>query len=187
VLAATNRDLKQMTTEGKFRQDLYFRVHVFPIHLPPLRERGGDIEHLAADVFRRFARRLGKRIGPLNDECFKRLRGYEWPGNVRELQNVIERAIILTSGPELQLERAMAGFTASPLAGSRAAVPAIDHNIRVLTARELEEFERSNIIRALESCGWRISGESGAARMMGIPPTTLGSRMKALEIRRAAA
>ena len=187
VLAATNRDLKQMTAEGKFREDLYFRLHVFPIHIPPLRERGGDVEHLAAAFVRRFVRRLGKRIGPLNDEHFKRLRSYDWPGNVRELQNVIERAIILTSGPELQLERAMAGFTTSPLAGTRAAVPAAEDTIRVLTARELEEFERSNIIRALESCGWRISGESGAARLLGIPPTTLSSRMKVLKIRRPAA
>ncbi len=187
VLAATNRDLKQMTAEGKFREDLYFRLHVFPIHIPPLRERGGDVEHLAAAFVRRFVRRLGKRIGPLNDEHFKRLRSYDWPGNVRELQNVIERAIILTSGPELQLERAMAGFTTSPLAGTRAAVPAAEDPIRVLTARELEEFERSNILRALESCGWRIAGESGAARLLGIPPTTLSSRMKVLEIRRPAA
>ncbi len=187
VLAATHRDLKQMTAEGKFREDLYFRLHVFPIHIPPLRERGGDVEPLAAAFVGRFVRRLGKRIGPLNDEHFKRLRSYDWPGNVRELQNVIERAIILSSGPELQLERAMAGFTASPLAGTRAAVPTAEDTIRVLTARELEEFERSNIIRALGSCGWRISGESGAARLLGIPPTTLSSRMKVLKIRRPAA
>jgi formate hydrogenlyase transcriptional activator len=187
VLAATHRDLKKMSAEGRFREDLYFRLHVFPIHIPALRERGGDVEQLAAAFVKRFVRRLGKRIGPLSDEHFKRLRSYDWPGNVRELQNVIERAIILTSGPELQLERAMAGFTTSPLLGSRAAAPTADDNIRVLTARELEEFERSNIVRALESCGWRIAGESGAARLLGIPPTTLSSRMKALEIRRAAA
>jgi len=160
---------------------------VFPIHIPALRERGGDVEHLAAAFVRRFVRRGGKRIGPLNEEHFKRLRSYDWPGNVRELQNVIERAIILTSGPDLQLERAMAGFTTSPLAGSLTAAPAAEDNIRVLTARELEEFERSNIMRALKTCGWRIAGESGAARLLGIPPTTLSSRMKVLEIRRAAA
>jgi formate hydrogenlyase transcriptional activator len=187
VLAATHRDLKRMSAEGKFREDLYFRLHVFPIHIPALRERGGDVEHLAAAFVRRFVRRLGKRIGPLNEEHFKRLRSYDWPGNVRELQNVIERAIILTSGPDLQLERAMAGFTTSPLAGSLTAAPAAEDNIRVLTARELEEFERSNIMRALKTCGWRIAGESGAARLLGIPPTTLSSRMKVLEIRRAAA
>jgi PAS domain S-box-containing protein len=184
VVAATNRDLKQMTAEGKFREDLYFRLHVFPIQIPPLRERGGDVEHLAAAFVRRFARRLGKRIGPLNGEHFARLRSYDWPGNVRELQNVIERAIILTSGPDLQLERAMAGFTTSPLAATSAPVPLAEATIRVLTARELEEFERSNIMRALGACGWRISGENGAARLLGIPPTTLGSRMKVLKIQR---
>jgi formate hydrogenlyase transcriptional activator len=184
VLAATNRDLKQMAAEGKFREDLYFRLHVFPIHIPPLRERGGDVEHLAAAFVRRLVRRLGKRIGPLNDEHLKRLRSYDWPGNVRELQNVIERAIILTSGSELQLERAMAGFTTSPMSAAKATAPAAADNIRVLTTRELEEFERSNILRALAACGWRISGESGAARLLGLPPTTLSSRMKALSIKR---
>ncbi len=187
VLAATHRDLRQMAAEGKFREDLYFRLHVFPIHIPPLRERGGDIEQLAAAFSRRFVRRLGKRIGPLTDAHARLLRSYDWPGNVRELQNVIERAIILTSGPELQLERALAGFTASPVAPAKTVAPAPEATIRVLTTRELEDFERSNIIRALESCSWRISGESGAARLLGIPPTTLGSRMKVLNIRRPAA
>jgi formate hydrogenlyase transcriptional activator len=187
VLAATNRDLRQMTAEGKFREDLYFRLHVFPIHIPPLRERDGDIEHLAAAFARRFMRRLGKRIGELTGDHIRLLRSYDWPGNVRELQNVIERAIILTSGPELQLQRAMAGFTASPVAGARPVAPATEANVRVLTTRELEDFERSNLIRALESCGWRISGDNGAARLLGIPATTLGSRMKVLKLRRPAA
>jgi transcriptional regulator with GAF, ATPase, and Fis domain len=151
-----------------------------------LRERGGDIEHLALTFLKRFVRRLGKRIGPLNDGQFKLLRSYDWPGNVRELQNVIERAIILTSGSELQLERAMAGFTTSPLAGTRASTAPGADTIRVSTARELEEFERSNILRALGACGWRISGENGAARLLGVPPTTLSSRMKVLKIPRPA-
>jgi formate hydrogenlyase transcriptional activator len=186
-VAATNRDLKQMTAEGKFREDLFFRLNVFPIRLPPLRERGRDVEHLAAAFAKRLVRRLGKRIGPLTEAHLMRLRSYDWPGNVRELQNVIERAIILSSGIELQLERAMAGFTASPVGSAKTAVPAPQDNIRVLTTQELQEFERLNIIRALESCGWRIAGEAGAARLLGIPPTTLGSRMKALKIMRRAA
>jgi PAS domain S-box-containing protein len=187
VLAATNRDLKRMTAEGRFREDLYFRLNVFPIHLPPLRERGADVEHLAAAFVKRLVRRLGKRVEPLTEGQLRRLRSYDWPGNVRELQNVIERAIILTSGAELQLDRAMAGFTASPVAEAKALVPAEPDNIRVLTTQELEEFERLNIIRALESCRWRIAGESGAARLLGLPPTTLGSRMKTLKISRPAA
>ena len=112
VVAATNRDLKRMCADGKFREDLYFRLHVFPIHIPPLRDRGRDVEQLASAFIQRFARRMGKRIYPLADDQFKRLRSYDWPGNVRELQNVIERAIILSSGSQLQLERAMSGSAA---------------------------------------------------------------------------
>jgi transcriptional regulator with GAF, ATPase, and Fis domain len=103
VIAATNRDLKQMAAEGKFREDLYFRLHVFPIHIPPLRERGRDIEQLAAAFAQRFGRRMGKRIGPLSAEQLQLLRAYDWPGNVRELQNVIERAILLSPGDALTL------------------------------------------------------------------------------------
>jgi len=181
VVAATNRDLKQMAAAGKFREDLYFRLNVFPIHIPALRERGRDVEQLATTFAQRFARRMGKRINPLTDEQVKQLRSYDWPGNVRELQNVIERAIILTSGSELQLERAMSGFSSA----AAAAVEAVADSNRVLTARELEQLERANILRALDSCRWRISGESGAARLLGIPPTTLSSRMKALQIQKS--
>lgn len=182
VIAATHRDLKKMSAEGKFREDLYFRLHVFPIHIPALRERGKDVELLADAFAKRFARRMGRRISPLDENQLRLLRGYEWPGNVRELQNVIERAIILTSGGELELERAMAGFTSSPAV--KAVDSALGNATRVLTVREMEDLERSNFIRALDSCGWRISGESGAARLLGIPATTLSSRMKVLKIQR---
>ena len=181
VIAATNRDLKQMAAEGKFREDLYFRLHVFPIHIPPLRERGRDVEHLAAAFTQRFGRRMGKRIAPLSAEQLQLLRTYDWPGNVRELQNVIERAIILASGSELPLERALSGCRAAdaPSASSLTGPPD-----RVLTAREREALEESNIRKALLACGGKVSGENGAARLLGIPPTTLGSRMKALGLER---
>jgi transcriptional regulator with GAF, ATPase, and Fis domain len=181
VLAATNRDLKQMAAEGKFREDLYFRLHVFPIHIPPLRERGRDIEHLAAAFTQRFSRRIGKRIGALTAEQLQALRAYDWPGNIRELQNVVERAIILASGAELPLARAMSGCRApdAPQAASHTQSPD-----RVLTAREMEALEAGNIRKALAACGGRVSGENGAARLLGIPPTTLGSRMKALGLHR---
>lgn len=183
IVAATNRDLQQMVAEGTFREDLYFRLNVFPIHLPALRERGRDVELLATAFAQRLARRLGRHILPLNDEQLRRLRGYDWPGNVRELQNVIERAIILTARGELQLERAMRGFaTPAPVPGAAAPVNAD----RVLTAREMEELECNNIRRALACCGGKISGDTGAARLLGIPPTTLNSRMKALHIRKPA-
>jgi PAS domain S-box-containing protein len=181
VVAATNRNLKQMCAEGKFREDLYFRLNVFPILIPPLRERGRDVDHLAAAFIQRFARRMGKRLNSLNDDQLKRLRSYDWPGNVRELQNVIERAIILTSGNQLELERAMSGIGAPATIG---APTAPTQSPRVLTVRELEELERANIERALESCGGKVSGENGAARLLGVPATTLNSRMKVLGIQR---
>jgi PAS domain S-box-containing protein len=182
VVAATNRDLKQMVAERKLREDLYFRLNVFPIQLPALRERGKDVELLAATFAQRFSRRLGRPIQPLSDEHLRWLRSYDWPGNVRELQNVIERAMILTSGPELQLARAMGGFTPS----APGAIPSSSagNADRILTARELETFERENIQRALTCCGGKISGDNGAARLLGVPPTTLNSRMKALKIQR---
>ena len=185
LVTATNRDLKQMTAQGRFREDLYFRLNVFPIRIPALRERGRDVEQLAIAFAQRFARRMGKHVGPLTDDQLKRLRGYDWPGNVRELQNVIERAIILTASGELQLDRAMSGFTPAVSGPSPASAPDADSD-RILTARELEEVERANIVRALESCRWRISGENGAARLLGIPPSTLSSRMKTLKVERQA-
>jgi len=181
VVAATHRDLKRMCADGKFREDLYFRLHVFPIHIPPLRDRGRDVEHLATSFIQRFARRMGKRIHPLTDDQLKRLRSYDWPGNVRELQNVIERAIIFTSGNQLELERAMTGAATTAPATSAAST---DQSNRIFTVHEMEDLERANIIRALESCGGKVSGESGAARLLGIPATTLNSRMKALKIER---
>ena len=186
IVAATHRDLKQMAMDGAFREDLYFRLNVFPIRIPPLRERGRDVELLAGAFVQRFARRMGQRVHPLADDQLKLLRGYDWPGNVRELQNVIERAVILTSAGELQLERAMAGFTAVSVHPTASSAPDATGADRVLTMRELEEMERANILRALESCHWRISGESGAARLLGIPPSTLSSRMKTLKIQRSA-
>ncbi|MGE3310101.1 MAG: sigma 54-interacting transcriptional regulator [Limisphaerales bacterium] len=188
VIAASHRNLKQMVGEGRFREDLFFRLNVFPIRIPPLRERGRDVELLASEFVRRFARRMGRRIGPLDDSHLGLLRGYDWPGNVRELQNVIERAVILSSGSELQLQRAMAGFTAAPTPAPSLSGAAPDPSgERVLTAEELQELERANLLRALESCGWRVSGEGGAARLIGVPASTLSSRMKTLGVRRSPA
>lgn len=185
VIAATNRNLREMVSAGEFREDLYFRLNVFPIHLPPLRERGRDIAQLASLFTEKLARRLGKRIAPLDDGQIERLRAYAWPGNVRELQNVIERAIILASGRRPEIERAFDGT--SPHGASRPEEPPPPQPgpERILTAAEMEELERSNLLRALEATAWKVSGENGAARLLGVPPTTLTSRMKALGLRRS--
>jgi len=181
VIAATNRDLQACVQDGKFREDLYYRLNVFPIRLPPLRERRDDIGLLAAAFARKLAQRMGRTLEPLSGDCIRRLQAYNWPGNVRELQNIIERAVITSRDGRLDLDRAlpesMHAMAAAPATGDGA-------NRRVRTIKELEELERQNIIAALESAEWKVAGESGAARLLGVKPTTLSSRMKALGIER---
>jgi transcriptional regulator with GAF, ATPase, and Fis domain len=181
VLAATNRDLEKFVRDGKFREDLYYRLNVFPIQLPPLRERRADIGVLAAAFAEKFARRMGRSLEPLSDECLRRLEAYGWPGNVRELQNIIERAVITSRDGRLNLDRALpesVNAMAAVLADDGAAIK------RVRTAKELEELERNNIIAALEASECKVAGENGAAQLLGVKPTTLSSRMKALGIER---
>ncbi|HET6674628.1 MAG TPA: sigma 54-interacting transcriptional regulator [Nitrospiraceae bacterium] len=183
VLAATNRDLLAATRQGHFRQDLYYRLNVFPIHLPPLRERGDDIAELAASFARRFAKQLGRSIAPLTADGIRRLKAYPWPGNVRELENVIERAVITACDGRLNLDRAL------PEAQAPDAISTEDSqttNGRIRTAKELEELERANILRALHSADWRVAGDKGAARLLGMNASTLSSRMKALGISKPA-
>jgi transcriptional regulator with GAF, ATPase, and Fis domain len=181
VIAATNRDLGAMAREGKYREDLFYRLNVFPLRAPPLRERGGDVALIARAFVDRYSRRMGRRLDPLHPDDFRRLQEYPWPGNVRELQNVIERAIILSPGTRLDLSRAMPASAApAPLPRAEAAAD----TERILTVKDLEALERANIERALTSCGGKISGEKGAASRLGLPPSTLTSRMKALGIQR---
>jgi PAS domain S-box-containing protein len=181
VIAATNRDLQACVQDGKFREDLYYRLNVFPIRLPPLRERRDDIGLLATALARKLAQRMGRTLEPLSGDCIRRLQAYSWPGNVRELQNIIERAVITSRDGRLDLDRAlpesMHAMAAAPATGDGA-------NRRVHTVKEFEELERQNIIAALESAEWKVAGESGAARLLGVKPTTLSSRMKALGIER---
>jgi PAS domain S-box-containing protein len=182
VITATNRDLKQYVREGRFRDDLYYRLNVFPIELPPLRNRGDDVILLASAFAANFAQRIGRSVKPLSDECRARLKNYSWPGNVRELQNVIERAVITSRDGVLNLARALP----EPLehrAGIHA--PAVSQFVeRVLQIRELQELERHNILRAMEKTGWRVAGNDGAAKLLGINPSTLNSRIRALGIQR---
>jgi len=181
VIAATNRDLAREVAEGRFRQDLYYRLNVFPIHVPPLRERGEDVVTLASAFARRVARKLGCASQPLEADAIARLKAYSWPGNVRELQNVIERALVGSSDGRLDLDRVLPGVLAP--------APAVSGDAdlrsgRILTDNELKEQERANLLRALEETGWRISGPAGAAQRLGIKPSTLTSRLKALKIRK---
>ena len=181
VVAATNRDLFRSISEGKFREDLYYRLCVFPITLPPLRERSDDVVLLAEEFAGQFARRMGRSIEPLSPTMAARLKAYSWPGNVRELQNVIERAIITSRDGRLNLDRALPATGASEPLERGEGIGA--HN-EVLTVEELAEIERKNLRRALERAAWRVSGEAGAARLLGMAPSTLTSRMKALGLRR---
>ncbi len=179
IIAATNRDLSREVEEGRFRADLYYRLNIFPVHVPPLRERTGDIPMLADALLAKLRARFGRPFAPLSEACLDRLRAYPWPGNVRELENVLERAAILARGNELNID-------AGPLPAPSAAgcLQTGDARDVVLTAEELRQLEKRNLVRALESCSWRVSGPSGAARLLGMPPSTLTSRMKALGLQR---
>jgi PAS domain S-box-containing protein len=178
VVAATNRELHRAVQEGKFREDLYYRLAVFPVTLPPLRERGDDVALLAAEFARQFAARLGRRIEPLTPEMTARLAAYSWPGNVRELQNVIERAVITARDGRLNLDRALPPTAAPEPAGGNGGGPGL------LRAEDLARIERDNIVRALERTNWQVAGDSGAAHLLGVAPSTLSSRMKALGVTR---
>jgi transcriptional regulator with GAF, ATPase, and Fis domain len=180
VIAATNRDLKQAIADGRFREDLYYRLNVFPVVVPPLRERGDDIVVLAETFADSLAKEIGRSLQPFSPDDVARLKAYRWPGNVRELRNVIERAVITAVDGRMCL----AGLieTAPPI---DAPVASDSHeNGHVLTVDEFRGFERANIIRALEQCDWKVSGAQGAAALMKIAPSNLFSRIKALKIER---
>jgi formate hydrogenlyase transcriptional activator len=173
VIAATNRDLEKEIREEKYRMDLYFRLNVFPVELPPLRERKGDIELLAHHFVTKYAQKSGKSIQGVSSRALEALRTYPWPGNVRELENIIERGIILNQGPELEAGE----WLPKPLAFS---LP----SSRITT---LEDREREHILKALQHTGWKVSGNGGAAMLLGLKPTTLEARMKKLGIHRPTA
>jgi len=180
VIAATNRDLDKLMGEGRFRVDLYFRLNVFPIRIPPLRDRRDDIPLLADHFLERFSKKLDRHFTPLSGQDRCRLEAYDWPGNVRELQNVIERAVIVSTGTRLDLDRAFPQGSDEPAPAPRPTEG------KICTAAEMQALERRNMVLALESTGWQISGKKGAAHLLGLKPTTLSSRIKALGIRRPA-
>jgi len=173
VIAATHRDLPAMVQAGEFRQDLYYRLNVFPIIVPPLRDRPEDLPLLIHHLVARYAARLGKVIDTVPDAVLTRLAAYPWPGNVRELANVIERSVVITPGPVLQLAEWATGQH-QPVAGAPA--PAGP------SPRALLEVEREHILQTLERTRWKVSGPGGAAEILGLKPTTLEARMKRLGI-----
>ncbi len=182
VIAATNRDLSLAVQQGTFRPDLYYRLSVFPISIPPVRERGDDIGLLADHFIEKYAAQMGKQIAPLDPDLLDRLKKYHWPGNVRELQNVIERGVITAHHGYVNLDYALPQ-TLSDTEKPGAAIGARQKQ-KVLTATQMQELERSNIHYALQQCQWKVAGKDGAAQLLGLPASTLQSRMKAMGIER---
>jgi transcriptional regulator with GAF, ATPase, and Fis domain len=176
VISATNRKLREESDAGRFRQDLYYRLSVFPIEIPPLRNRIEDIPLLAEQFLERLARKLGHRRLRLTLANVQQLQNYSWPGNVRELQHVLERATIGASDGKLRIELAKDSpkKTGQP--------PASSATERILTESEMREFEAQNIRLALKASKGKIYGPDGAAAQLGIKPTTLASRIKALGV-----
>ena len=172
LVAATHRDLAKMVAEGRFREDLFYRLNVFPLVLPPLREREGDIPRLVRHFTQQFARRMGRRIETIPSAVMDTLVRYPWPGNVRELQNVIERAVILSPGPSLQVPPG----DLQP-ATTQAAEP-------TAAAVTLADAEREHIVAALHETGWVVGGPKGAAARLGMKRSALYWKIKKLGISR---
>jgi transcriptional regulator with GAF, ATPase, and Fis domain len=179
VLAASNRDLLDEAEAGRFRSDLYYRLNVFPIEVPPLRKRTEDIAVLAAHFLREAAARLGVEEHSLTAANVRALQTYHWPGNVRELRNVIERAVITAGEGRLRLEPLL-----PPDPGDTRQPQVQGDDLEVMPEGEMARFQRANIRRALERTGGKVYGENGAAELLGIKPTTLASRMKKMGIER---
>ena len=180
VIAATNRNLEREIVDGKFREDLFYRLSVFPVEVPPLRDRGDDVIQLAQDFLEETCKDFGREPMTLTRGQANKLRRYDWPGNVRELKNVIERAVILSPGNVLRLEASM------PAEESVSPLPVVESpaDVTFMTEKEMREFQKSNLIAALKQADWRVSGPDGAAELLGIKPTTLADRIRTLGIRK---
>lgn len=166
VIAASNRDIRKAVAEGRFRDDLFYRLNVFPISVPSLRERQEDIPLLANAFIEELSKSIGKSIDSISRASIKALQQYDWPGNIRELRNEIERAIILSDGPTLKVE----------LSSQKGGLPHHD--------RSIANVDSEHIRRVLDSTHWRVRGRGGAAEILGLKPTTLESRMAKLGLHR---
>jgi transcriptional regulator with GAF, ATPase, and Fis domain len=173
IIAATNRDLEQEVAAGRFREDLYFRLNVFPIESVALRERPEDVALLASHFLASACRRFGRDDLRLSQADVQRLQAYDWPGNVRELQNVMERAVIISRDGQLRLELPDAEpARTSPMPATAPAQPGL------LTEQERRQRDRQAILRALQATGGKVFGPGGAAELLGVKPSTLASRIK---------
>jgi formate hydrogenlyase transcriptional activator len=169
ILATTNRNLEEEVHKGRFRPDLFYRLNIFPLTIPPLRQRKDDIPLLVKAFTERIAKKLGKEFTSIHQDTMKALQDYHWPGNIRELENLIERAVILCPGPVLRLADRLENLACS-------SPPRL---------RTLEETEREQILQTLSETRWRINGKNGAAEILGLHPSTLRARMHKLGIRRS--
>jgi len=174
IIAATNRNLKEMVARGEFRADLYYRLKVFPITIPPLRDRPEDVPALILHYLRKYSQRMRKSIASISPAAMEVLTKYPWPGNVRELQHFIERCVVLTTGSILQVPLKELEEVIRKGKGTRAPAP----------ARTMEEIEREAILEALRATNWVVGGPQGAAARLGVKRTTLASRIERLKIRR---
>ncbi len=170
VIAASNRDLEEVVAKGSFRVDLYYRLNVFPLEAPPLRDRKSDIPLLVNFFLSRYAKKLGKEVLGVSQKSMENLTAYRWPGNIRELQNVIERAVVLARGPIVQVDDSL--LSREPVASEPTRIDSLENN------------ERQHILRALNATQWVIHGKKGAAELLGINPSTLRSRIAKLGIKR---
>jgi formate hydrogenlyase transcriptional activator len=180
LIAATNRDLETMVEEQKFRSDLFFRLNVFPVHVPPLRQREGDIPFLVRHFAQQFSRRMNKVIETIPSATMDALCRYHWPGNIRELQNVIERAVIISTGPELSVDVADLKFTKTSHPEERAVAAKSETNSALHNV--LKETERQQILQALKQSNWVVAGPNGAAARLGMNRSTLQVRIRKLGI-----
>ncbi|GJL78458.1 MAG: hydrogenase-4 transcriptional activator [Nitrospinaceae bacterium] len=181
ILAATNRDLKQDTTKGLFRQDLFYRLNVFPIELPPLKERKEDIPLLVNHFIRLIARKFNKPIKPLPPGKISRLQKYDWPGNIRELQNLLERAVITSQKGNLKFDLPKMDEREEFATDKQTSETKVEE---VLTEKQMRQHEQENMLRALNQCGGKIHGKDGAAQLLGVKPTTLATRIKAMGLKK---
>jgi PAS domain S-box-containing protein len=185
VIAATNKDLEKAVEAGEFREDLYYRLGVFPVQVPPLRKRGDDVVMLAVHILEQVCRDFGRETLTFTHSQVDALRVYDWPGNVRELKNVIERAVILSDDRHLRLDLSMPEAQLHPPYVDEPSSAAND-TPSFLTDEAMRERVRYNLIAALEYADWRVSGENGAARLLGLKPSTLTDRMHVMDIERPA-